>query len=711
MHFVFPKLKIFLFVNSDMKNTIIALLGNPNVGKTSLFNNVTKMNQKVGNYPGITVEKRVGYVEKNNKTYKIIDLPGTYTLFPDSLDEEIVFNTLANKQDPDHPDLVVVVSEPSNINRSIILYQQARELGLPAIFVINMIDESEAKGIHIDFNALEKQLMTKVIKTNARSGKGIPQLIESFEYSLGFYHNGFSPDRKYTSIMEELRKLFPNDTEYRSWQYIAQKRVNFLPAGQQQSLIDLKSKYNIRPADLQKEESIARNRNIDNLLKSVIHTTENKKLNSTYSIDKILLNPFWGYVIFFSLLIVIFQAVYFWAEPLMDLIDESFAKFTSYLSNTLPEGPISGLLVDGIISGIGGIVIFIPQIVILFLFISLMEETGYMSRVVFLMDRWLKPFGLNGKSVIPLVSGAACAVPAIMSARNIENNKERLITMLVTPFMTCSARLPIYIVLIGLVIPNNTLWGLNVQGLVLFGMYILGILAALGSAWILKLIIKTKFSSFLIFELPTYKVPHWRNVMHNVWDKSSGFIIDAGRIILAMSVLLWVLGSFGPGKNFNNADEIIHAKYPNASEEEIENHIISHKLENSYLGILGNTIEPVIKPLGYDWKMGIGLIASFAAREVFVSTMATIYALGETEDEVTIQEQMRKEINRNTGMPAYNFASGISLLLFYAFAMQCMSTIAIMKKETGSWKWTLIQTGFMTALAYIAAFVAYQLLK
>lgn len=268
-----------------MKNTIIALLGNPNVGKTSLFNNLTKMNQKVGNYPGITVEKRVGYVEKNNKTYKIIDLPGTYTLFPDSLDEEIVFNTLANKQDPDHPDLVVVVSEPSNINRSIILYQQARELGLPAIFVINMIDESEAKGIHIDFNALEKQLMTKVIKTNARSGKGIPQLIESFEYSLGFYHNGFSPDRKYTSIMEELRKLFPNDTEYRSWQYIAQKRVNFLPAGQQQSLIDLKSKYNIRPADLQKEESIARNRNIDNLLKSVIHTTENKKLNSTYSID------------------------------------------------------------------------------------------------------------------------------------------------------------------------------------------------------------------------------------------------------------------------------------------------------------------------------------------------------------------------------------------------------------------------------------------
>src|SRR5690606_29055198 len=347
------------------------------------------------------------------------------------------------------------------------------------------------------------------------------------------------------------------------------------------------------------------------------------------------------------------------------------------------------------------------QIVILFLFISIMEESGYMSRVVYLMDRILKPFGLSGKSAVPLMSGAACAIPAVMSARNIENDKERLITILVTPFITCSARLPIYVVIIGLVIPESTYLGFNLQGIALFAMYLIGVFGALGSAWILKKIIKSNFKSYLILELPTYKMPVWRNVLLTVYEKSMGFVWGAGKIILAISIVLWVLGSFGFSEEFNNAETIVQTSRLDLNEIELENEIASYKLEHSILGNLGHLIEPVIRPLGYDWKMGIGLISSFAAREVFVGTMATVYSLGDTEDELTIRERMAKEVNQNTGEPAYNLPTGVSLLFFYAFAMQCMSTIAVVKKETDSWKWTTVQWVFMTGLAYVAALIAY----
>jgi len=401
----------------------------------------------------------------------------------------------------------------------------------------------------------------------------------------------------------------------------------------------------------------------------------------------------------------------------MDGVESVFGNFGDYIEGVLPEGPLNSLIVNGIIAGIGGIIVFLPQIIILFLFISLMEETGYMSRVVFLMDRWLKPFGLNGKSVIPLMSGAACAIPAVMSARNIENPKERLLTMLVTPFMTCSARLPIYIVIIGLVIPDETFLGFNLQGITLFGMYLLGIFGALFSALILNKVIKSVRKSFLIFELPTYKMPDWKNVLNTVWEKSSGFLIDAGKIILAISIILWVLGNFGPNDRFSDPEKYITQENPHFTDDEVADEVTAYKTEYSYLGYFGRAIEPAIKPLGYDWKIGIGLIASFAAREVFVGTVAVVYSLGDDLDieddgqKQTLLDRMRSEINRNTGIQTYNFATGISLLLFYAFAMQCMATIGVVRKETGSWSWTLIQTGFMTGLAYVAALVAYQLLK
>lgn len=700
-----------------MKNKTIALLGNPNVGKTSLFNRITKLNQKVGNYPGITVEKRQGTVKTNNTEYHIIDLPGTYTLYPNSLDEEVVLKTLLDKEGRDYPELVVVVSEPSTLSRGVIIYQQVREIGLPAIFVINMEDEIADKGLKIDFDKLESYLKTKVYRTNARTGQGVDELIKGFENTVGTYFGSLDLPAKYAEALSEAKKLFPLDTEYKTWLHLALDNQLVLAQSTTNEIQSIRSNYQISAQQLQKEESILRHNKVQQDLDSIITKSENKKLSFTEKIDSILIHPIFGYVIFFGILFFIFQAIYTWSGPLMDGVDGLFASLGEFVAANFPEGPLNDLLVNGIIAGIGGIVIFLPQIVILFLFIAIMEETGYMSRVVFLMDRWLKPFGLNGKSVIPLMSGVACAIPAVMSARNIENPKERLLTMLVTPFMTCAARLPIYIVIIGLVIPDRDFLGFNLQGITLFGMYLLGIIGALLSALVLNKIIKSVRNSYLIFELPTYKKPDFKNVINTVWEKSLGFLLGAGKIILAISIILWVLGSFGPNDRFSEPEKYIAIEKPHLSEEEIQNEVTAYKTEYSYLGYLGQAIEPAIRPLGYDWKIGIGLLASFAAREVFVGTVAVVYALGEDvdieddEQKATLFQRMKSEVNRNTGEQTYNFATGISLLLFYAFAMQCMATIGVVRKETGSWKWTAIQAGFMTGLAYIAALIAYQLLK
>lgn len=699
-----------------MNSYTITLIGNPNVGKTSLFNKLTNLRQKVGNYPGVTVEKREGNIEHNGNKYHIIDLPGTYSIYPNSLDEEVVFQILGNKANKDYPDLAVVVSEPSNLRRSILLFKQIQDLNVPSIFVINMKDEIQAKGLEIDLNKLEELLQTKVILTNARTSEGLDELIQHFNYKPKIAESTFEAGQLYDKAIHEVKSTFKIDSDYLAWLYLGQKNVSYLSSELQNSLASIKKSYKIIERRLQVKETLDRNKYLDNSLKDIITYTHRKETSSTEKLDKVLMHPILGYGIFMLVILLMFQAVYTWSGPLMDYIDGLFGTLQDFATTTLPAGPLVDIISQAIIPGIGGIVIFVPQIAILFLFISLMEETGYMSRVVYLMDRWLKPFGLSGKSVVPLISGVACAVPAVMSARNIENAKERMLTILVTPFMTCSARLPIYIVIIALVIPDEKWMGLNLQGLALFIMYVLGVVGALGSAMILNLIIKAKHRSLLILELPTYKLPDWKNVGINVWEKTLGFLIDAGKIIFAISIILWVLGSFGPGERFNNAEEIVTAHNPRISDEDLENEIASYKLEHSYLGTIGSVIEPVVKPLGYDWKMGIGLISSFAAREVFVGTMSTVYSLGEIDVEDDAQKgkllsRMKAEINRNTGEKAYTFASGISLLLFYAFAMQCMSTIAIVKRETNSWKWTLIQTGFMTGLAYIIALIAYQFLK
>ena len=396
----------------------------------------------------------------------------------------------------------------------------------------------------------------------------------------------------------------------------------------------------------------------------------------------------------------------------MDFIDASFASLADWVKNTFSPGIFTDLLAEGIIAGIGGIVIFIPQIAFLFLFISVLEESGYMSRVVFLMDRIMRRFGLSGKSVVPLISGTACAIPAIMATRNIENWKERLITILVTPFTTCSARLPVYLIIIALVIPEGRFLGLSYQALTLMLLYLIGFSMAVFSAYILDKILKTKSKSFFVIEMPSYKIPLLKNVAITVIEKTKTFVFEAGRIILAISIILWVLASYGPGDSFKNAETIVSSQNPSLSDIELEDKIASYKLEHSFIGIIGKTIEPTIKPLGYDWKIGIALVTSFAAREVFVGTLATIYSVGsaDAEQDDTIKQKMAAEVYPN-GAKIFTLASGISLLLFYAFAMQCMSTLAIVKRETNSWKWPVIQLFGMTSIAYIVALIAFQLLK
>lgn len=694
-----------------MKPKKIALIGNPNVGKSTLFNLLTGLRQKIGNYPGMTVEKKTGSFSHEGKKYDLVDLPGTYGLYANSLDEQVVTDVLNNPNHPQHPDLAIVVAEPSNLKRALLLQQQVRDLGIPTLFVVNMMDEAEKQGIKIHLEKLEEKLQTKILLTDARTGKGVAALKNALENPIPLVEKSFSIPREFVSIVEKTKEISGTDRDYQAWQMLTQKEMKHLSEKQKLELDGLKSENKIISKRLQVKEILNRYETIDEILEKTIAKTTKKTSSFSEKIDQILIHPILGYLLFFGLLLLIFQAIFAWSGPFMDGIDEGFAWLSQTVANGLPEGPVSGLITDGIISGIGGIVIFVPQIVILFLFISIMEESGYMSRVVYLMDRWLKPFGLSGKSAVPLMSGAACAIPAVMSARNIENDKERLITILVTPFMTCAARLPIYVVIIGLIIPEEKIYGFNLQGLALLGMYVLGILGALGSAWILKKLIKSKFKSYLVLELPTYRMPVWRNVLLTVWEKSTGFVLGAGKIILAISIILWVLGTFGMGEKFNNAEKIVKTEKPNLSDEELENEITAYKLEYSFLGYMGQAIEPIVKPLGYDWKMGIGLISSFAAREVFVGTMATVYSLGDTDDELTIRERMAKEINPNTGKPSYNLASGISLLLFYAFAMQCMATIATVRKETDSWKWTFVQMIFMTGMAYFAALIAYQILK
>jgi ferrous iron transport protein B len=697
------------------KHINVALIGNPNTGKTSVFNRLTGLNQKVGNYPGITVEKKQGTCKfgRGCKVH-VLDLPGTYSLNASSVDENVVIELLLNKNDKDFPDVAVVVADIENLKRNLLLFTQIKDLGIPVILAINMADRMKRKAIYLDVPKLEEKLNTKIALISSRKNFGFDYLKELIE---NYNQLSTKPSLNASSISPEyfdrLRKAFPNQELYKLWLVITQD-VNFgkLDRNELKGVASFQTESVSNLKRLQQKETVARYQFINETLKETLHidTANAKDLRSR--LDRVLTHKVWGYVIFFAILLLIFQAIFDWSSYPMDFIDSTFASLSEWAKTSLPVGDFTNLIAEGIIPGLGGIVIFIPQIAFLFLFISILEETGYMSRVVFLMDRIMRRFGLSGKSVVPLVAGTACAIPAIMATRNIENWKERLITILVTPFTTCSARLPVYLIIISLVIPDTRVLGIfSLQGLTLMFMYILGFGAAIFSAYILDKILKIRSKSFFVVEMPNYKLPLPKNVLITVVEKTKAFVFGAGKIILAISIILWVLASYGPG-DFNNAEEIIQNQYAsqNLSEEEIAMHVDSYKLEHSYIGHVGHAIEPAVRPLGYDWKIGIAIVSSFAAREVFVGTLATIYSVG-SEDEQTIKSRMAAEINPILGGPLFNFASGVSLLLFYAFAMQCMSTLAIVKKETNSWKWPMWQLFVMSAIAYVVALAAYQFLK
>ena len=617
----------------------IALIGNTNTGKTSLFNQLTGLNQKVGNYPGVTVDKKQG-VSKLSSSHQatIIDLPGTYSINPTSLDESIVLKTLLNKDIEASPDVILVVADIENLKRNLLLFSQIKDLEIPTVLAINMVDQMSKKGITIDLSLLAKELNTEVVLISARKNEGIQEVKEALirchiaakASPLCGINSKIDPD-----YFDSLKQISANYSLYELWLMVTQNNFpDTITSEEKEKLIAFQKDIS-KLKKYQHKETIYRYQEINKILKKTYLVDKSKATDLRSKLDKVFTHKIFGYLIFVVLLLLIFQSIFDWASIPMDFIDATFAKLADTVKNTLSPGVFTDLLAEGIIPGIGGIIIFIPQIAILFLFIAVLEETGYMSRVVFLMDKIMRRFGMNGKSVIPLISGTACAIPAIMATRTIGSWKERLITILVTPFTTCSARLPVYAILIALVIPDKKIIGfLNLQGLVLLLLYALGFASAVIAAYLLHKTLNIKSKSFFVVEMPDYKLPSLKNVFFEVVEKTKAFVLGAGKIILALSIVLWFLASNG-GNDFKNAEKQVTENTVNQklNEEELGQKIASAKLENSYIGILGKTIEPVIRPLGYDWKIGIALICSFAAREVFVGTLATIYSVEGNEED------------------------------------------------------------------------------
>ena len=701
------------------KNEIkVALIGNPNVGKTSIFNLLTGMNQHVGNYPGVTVDKKVGFCKLSQIiNARIYDLPGTYSTNPNSMDEKVAVSCLLDRDDIDFPDVVVVVADVENLKQNLYLFTQIKDFGIPTILAINMADRMKPRGITIDIPALEAALHTRIALVSTRQKTGIEELKELIiNYKKLSLETLVDIARIDPPFFSSLKEKFPNEELGKLWMVISQ---NFEVVGALRKVEiqkeNIKTEAEIKR--MQQRETILRYQVINNALKDTYKVTA---VGTRAFLDKILLHKVWGYVIFMAILLLIFQVIFYVSEYPKGWIESALGWVGEWLSGILPQGSLTSLLVDGVIPGLTAVVSFVPQIALLFFFISLLEESGYMSRVVFLMDRIMRPFGLNGKGTIPLISGAACAIPAVMATRTIESWRERLIAILVTPFITCSARLPIYLIIIKLVIPQGNYFFFDNQAVALFALYMLGVFMAIFSAWLLSkfLVLKHTIKTHFIIEMPTYKVPLVRNVLLTVYEKSKAFVVNAGKIIFFMTVLIWFLQTHGLSEKYRNAEthtQQMAAQY-GWDQEQKEHYLLSYRTENSLLGNMGKFVEPVFRPLGYDWKISIAVLGSFAARETFVSTLATIYSLGEVDVEegeaeqrtviTRLQEEMRPD-----GTPMFNLATGVSILLFFALAMQCISTFAIVRKETNSWKWAIIQWLFMTGFAYLSAFAAYQILS
>ena len=702
------------------KKIKVALIGNPNVGKSSLFNLLTGLHQKIANFPGVTVEKKTGSATIFNSTtgeannLEIVDLPGTYSLYPTSPDERIPFEVLCDPNNEDHPDAVIILADGTNLKRSLFLASQVIDLKIPTVLALNMMDLVQSQGIKIKPDELERRLGIRVCPIIARKGVGIEELKQALINDIPVPTvDVYDTTLIKPSILSGIRKELNLKSNYAALQianHINSLEHFNLPEEQIKKLQNLFEGADYDANKIQSFESLERYKSIQQIIDSCVRVSDEKKVSFSTRLDRLLVHRIWGYVIFLCILFIIFQSIFSIAEFPMNFIDETFTGFIDLVSNLLPKGVLNDLIVNGVLAGIGGIIIFVPQIAMLFMFIAILEDTGYMARVSFLMDKLMRNFGLNGRSVIPLMSGVACAVPAIMSTRTISSWKERMVTILVTPLMSCSARLPVYTLLISLIIPSTYVGVFNIQGLVLMSLYLIGFIAALVASVVISGLIKSKQKSYFIMEIPVYRMPRWTNIGYSILEKVKIFLIDAGKIIIAISIVLWFLSSRGPGDKFEKVNQEIEQMADNTENSEKKLALESQRLEYSYAGQLGHLLEPVIKPLGFDWKIGIALVTSFAAREVFVGTMTTIYSVGNDEN-LTVKEKMRMEKDVVTGQPRYSVAVGWSLMLFYAFAMQCMSTLAVVKRETGSWKWPVIQFVYLSALAYFTSLIVYQILK
>lgn len=703
----------------------VALAGNPNSGKSSLFNVLTGLNQKVANFPGVTVEKKIGHCRFFNSntgeptSFEIVDLPGTYSLYPKSPDERIPFEVLCDPLNESHPDIVILLVDGTNLKRSLFLASQIIDLKIPCVLALNMIDLVEKQKITIKLDELERRLGVRIIPINARNEEGIEELKQVLLSTIPVPVNDiFETSLLAPKLLNGLREILGTKSHYSALQiahHIDSIDDFHFTKEQRQKAIACVQVDSIDLENLKSFETLERYKVIQDVLAHSVSKGEStKKSTVSQLIDKYLMHPIWGFVIFLFILFLIFQAIFTLAEFPMNFIDKNFTSISDFFREVLPPGVLNDLLVDGVLAGVGGIIIFIPQIAFLFMFIAVLEDTGYMARVSFLMDKLMRKFGLNGRSVIPLISGSACAVPAILATRTIGSWKERLITIFVTPLMSCSARLPVYTLLIALVVPQKMVLGfIGLQGLVMMSLYLIGFVAALASAALFKNFIKQKEKAYFIMEIPVYRMPRWKNILYSITEKVRIFLFDAGKIIIAISIVLWFLSSRGPGVAYDQLEKQASALEKEGDSSHAKLYLVqSQMLESSYAGKLGHWIEPAIRPLGFDWKIGIALVTSFAAREVFVGTMSTIYSVGQNEaDTKTVKEKMQHEMNLETGQPRYTAAVGWSLMLFYAFAMQCMSTMAVVKRETGTWKWPLLQFAYMSTLAWLSSFLVYQLLK
>ncbi len=702
------------------KKINIALVGNPNSGKSSLFNYLTGLNQQVGNFPGVTVDKKIGQSRISaGLAATVVDLPGSYSLYPKRSDEWVAYKVLLNQDESIKPDMVLLVADASNLKRNLLFCSQIIDLNIPVVVALTMMDLAKRKGTQIDIPGLERELGVPIVPINPRKNKGLEQLKKVIEHSA---ENLYQPpardfidcDALAANAIEAVKKHYPEISSYTAVHYLINHENFLLQQGMQDTIEQIEVDHKFNPTKTQAEEIMQRYGRIKHIMQqTVVEADPLQKALFNERLDDILLHRRWGYLILMAVLSLLFQSVFWVAKYPMDGIEWVFGQFGGMLSNYLPVTWWSDLLINGVVAGLSGIVIFIPQIMILFGLITILEDTGYMARISFLTDKLMRKVGLNGKSVMPMISGFACAVPAIMSARNIENKKERLLTIMITPLMSCSARLPVYTILIALVIPSKLYFGfLSLQGLVMMGLYLLGTVMALIVAWVMKWFIKSTERSFFILELPTYRAPRWKNALTTMIEKAKIFVFDAGKVIMMISLLLWALSTYGPKEKMAN----VTAKYEQLIKEnpqqanELNKLRKTELLQSSFAGTLGKAIEPAIRPLGYDWKIGIALITSFAAREVFVGTMATLYSVGEdaSENNNTLRQKMGAAV-RPDGSKVYNLATGLSLLIFYVLAMQCMSTLAVVKRETRSWKWPMIQLVYMTGLAYLMSWIVYRI--